>query len=294
MFHLNQTNADGVNQDNLLSVATAANSGAALADATASQAISALDLPGSVSGSVLTFDAANAAAGVLGLNQSAAAGSSQANLVALALTDDPASLAHASATEVMSVRNRNGRAYNALANARIDNFGNGATGIIQTNQLAGTGGQQANIVALASAGQGIANADASAFASVANGPDGTAMTNYPAQAGAVVLSGSFAGATGIVQVNQAAGGDNIQSNLIAAAFGGFADASAISESSLADVRIPAAAMSEDDAAPDPGRVALSDPFDGFIGVGQVSLVSGYGNQTSNTISVSVSHTPLGR
>lgn len=290
VLHINQTSADGANQGNVLAVATVANSGAALADATSSQIV--FDLNIFSSGDSLTSNFANAANGVVGLNQSAAAGSAQANVVALAISNDPASFADASANNFMSAQTSN--ALGNMSGARIDNFGNGAVGIVQANQLAGVGGQQANVFALALAGDGIASANASALMNNIGDATDQPAEPYPTQAGSVGLNDSFAGASGVVQINQAAGGNNIQSNLIAAAFGAGAIASAISESGLSDIRTAPSALSDDDIALDGDRVIVSGSLDGFTGVGQVSLVSGYGNQTSNNISVSISHAPIGQ
>lgn len=294
VFHLNQTNADASNQDNILSVATAAEAGAALADANSSQSIADLSVQtAAISGASIT-DVANAASGVIGINQSAASGSSQANAIALAFTDSPGSIAIASATSSASYQFGTSADQITGASVRIDNLGNGTAGIMQANQIAGSGGRQSNLIALASAGEGIALADATALTARSTGTNPNGDQAISGEIGSASFTNSFNGATGLVQVNQATGGQNIQTNLIAAAFGSYADASAISETGLGDVRPPSVSAQEGDAEALENRASPEGSFDGFVGVGQVSQVVGFGNQTANTVSVSVSHGPVGQ
>lgn len=165
---------------------------------------------------------------------------------------------------------------------------------MQVNQLGGVAGRQSNVVALAAAGEGIALADAASLTSRSNAGVIDPGLASAAQAGTADLVGSFNSATGLVQVNQATGGYNSQSNLVAAAFGSFADASAISESSLGEIRSPVTAAPEGEPATIEDTARMEGSFDGFVGLGQVSQVSGFGNQTANTVSVAVSYGPVGQ
>ena len=296
VFHLNQSAADATNQDNVLSVSAIQDSGAAISDATSSQSAltSSAELSNQFSGSDATIaDVANAASGVVGINQSTAAGSSQGNLMALAVSSDPASLAYASAFSSATSSPVSMAGVAAVPDVTMTNVGNAATGAIQANQLAGTGGQQSNLVALAIAGEGAALADATAQHSRAADAEASGEMAYPALNATATLRDSFNGATGLVQVNQATGGFNSQTNLIAAAFGAFADASAISETGLGDVRAPATSAADADHVAPEGLADARGSFEGFVGVGQVSQVVGYNNQTANTISVSVGVIPAG-
>ncbi len=288
IFHLNQSAADATNQDNVLVVSAVEQAGAAIADAGNSQRTFSPTLAVPSSAAVMT-EVANGASGLVGINQSTASGSSQGNLVALAVSDDAASVAYASA-----VSSTSSIAYRMSANNAPDvgiaSFGNGAVGIIQANQLAGIGGQQSNIVALASASDGIALANA---ASLQARPDDTSTDEGapPPLVSTASLRDSLNGAVGLAQINQATGADNRQTNLIAKAFGSYADATTISDTGLGDVRSPVLNAEDVENAALEGQTEMQNSFEGFIGVGQVSQVVGYGNQTANTISVSIGAGP---
>ena len=288
IFHLNQSSADATNQDNVLVVAAVEQAGAAIADAGNSQ-IAFSQAPGSVGSKAAMTEVANGATGLVGINQSTAPGSSQGNLVALAIANDAASVAHASAVSSTSAITHSANA-NGAPDVGIKSFGNGAVGILQANQVAGAGGQQSNIVALASAGDGIALADA---ASLDGRPDGASTIDGtpPVPVSTASLRDSLNGAVGLAQINQATGGNNQQTNLIAAAFGSYADATSVSETGLGDVRSPISTAEDVENAALDGQTDMQNSFEGFVGVGQVSQVVGYGNQTANTISVSVGAGP---
>ena len=289
VFHLNQSAGDGSNQGNVLTIASTADAGAAVADAASSQAVADQDIGSPIAGNASMTEVANRFEGVFGINQSSGAGSSQDNVVALAVTDDPASVAIASATGSVSSRTTYSGAAMVIPAVTIAGFGNDSAGVMQANQIAGIGGRQSNIVSFASAGQGIALADATALDARSSSGEGDGALPPAPAVGATGLSNSFNGAAGLVQVNQATGGWNSQTNLVAAAFGSFADASAISESGLGDVR----PLEEGTYEGEPGATGeshgMESSFEGFVGIGQVSQVTGYGNQTANTMSVSVSY-----
>jgi|GEM_PF-727357 len=192
-----------------------------------------------------------------------------------------------------------------------------ASGSINVNAVAGVGNQQANAVVMsigrsaAAAGLVIQNIDPPAPkpAEAADGlePDGgqTASpaggedipTDVAALEGDDVLprdrvagieGGAFAGASGVIAVNVAAGADNQQANVAAIAIG---------------IRGPAAAdalLSQTRAAPEPegaqdestprGDIAtdLGDgAFAGASGLVQLSLLGGERNSSANTFALSV-------
>jgi hypothetical protein len=285
VFHLNQAAADAVNQDNVLVAALVAGEGAALADGQTTQANFVPELS-AIAGEAAIAGAANRAQGIVGINQSAAAGSSQGNLVGLALAGGESTLAITSLSATARAQGAVAAGPVGASSVSLSDFGNAASGIIQANQSAGTRGAQANIAAIAVAENGIALADALADVEAGGSPAGA----LPVPSGSVTLADSFNGASGLVQVNQAVGGGNAQTNLLAAAFGSYAHASAISEAGLGDLR--AAPSGEETQEGDaPAQLAIGNSFEGFSGIGQVSQVVGYGNQTANTVSVSISRGP---
>ncbi|WP_296722461.1 hypothetical protein [Erythrobacter sp.] len=283
IFHFNQDASDGTQQANVAALAFVAAEGAAIADSAATQGSGATSLIAANAG--LAADAsmsriANDAAGIIGMNQSAASGSQQINSAAIARTAGPGGLAMASAA---ATGNAAGTPIAALlppgsSSASMDGVGNAASGIIQINQIAGLGGRQANLVAIAAAPGGAALAEV-----ISEGDRPNAADAYSGAAGPVALINSFNAASGLVQINQASGSGNAQANLLAAAFGGFADAQVVSDAGLGQAT---GSPVESPLPEGEGRIALGSSFEGFSGVAQVSQVSGHGNQTTNTISAS--------
>ncbi len=294
ILHLNQTNADATNQDNIFAGSTVAGDGAAISDATSSQNSLRLSVPNAVQSTATISGVAQSARGIVGLNQSASAGSSQANLLALSVTSTPSSFASASALGSSVSDNSALSLPVTTPSATIHDLGNDLSGIAQVNQLAGSGGSQMNVIALASAGAGIASADAAVLGAQSGSSDQGDPAAYPALAGPVSLGGSFNASVGVVQLNQATGGANRQANLIAAAFGEGAIASAVTDHGLQQVRVTQDQVPGEGSELDAERTGFSGSFDGFAGVAQVSQVSGYGNSTANTFSVSVSNTLPGQ
>ena len=293
IFHFNQDSGDSVQQANVAALAVVATLGAAVADAAASQS-SAQEPPqfsgrpskGAAASAIVTpaDDArmtavANGATGLIAINQSAAAGSNQSNTTAVAGSFGQGGLALASAASAGSgTAGPPVLALPIMASATLDAVGNAASGIVQINQSAAVGTAQTNLVAIAAAPGGIALAEVTA------GGDPEGNPSYSARAGAVAITDSFNAASGLVQINQASGGGNAQANLLAAAFGSFADARIVSDTGLGQATAAPA-----DTPPPEGeaRTALTGSFEGFSGVAQVSQVSGYGNQTTNTIAASI-------
>jgi hypothetical protein len=283
IFHFNQDASDGTQQANVTALAFVAADGAAIADTASAQGsggTARFAAPASLPADARMTQVANGAAGIIGINQSAASGSQQINSTAIARTAASGGLAVASAA---ATGNAAGTPIAALlpsgaSAASIDGVGNAASGIIQINQIAGLGGSQANLVAIAVAPGGAALADL-----ISDGDRPDAADPYAAAAGPVALTNSFNAASGLVQINQASGSGNAQANLLAAAFGGFADAQVVSDAGLGQAT---GSPVESPLPEGEGRIALGSSFEGFSGVAQVSQVSGHGNQTTNTISAS--------
>lgn len=283
IFHFNQDASDGTQQANVTALAFVAADGAAIADTASAQGsggTSQLAAPASLPADANITRVANDATGIIGINQSAASGSQQINSAAIARTAGPGGLAMASAA---ATGNAAGTPIAALlppggSSAVMDGVGNAASGIIQINQIAGLGGRQANLVAIAAAPGGAALAEV-----ISDGDRPDAADPFAAAAGPVALTNSFNAASGLVQVNQASGSGNAQANLLAAAFGGFADAQVVSDAGLGQAT---GSPAESPPPEGEGRITLGNSFEGFSGVAQVSQVSGHGNQTTNTISAS--------
>lgn len=284
IFHFNQDASDGGQQANVTAMAFVAADGAAIADATSAQSsdgAAQIAAATSLSADASMTQVANDATGIIGINQSAASGSNQINSAAIARSGGQGGLAVASAAAASGAAESPILALLPEASsASMDAVGNAALGIIQINQIAGLGGRQANLVAIAAAPGGAALADV-----ISEGDQPEAADPYAGAAGPVALTDSFNAASGLVQVNQASGSGNSQANLLAVAFGGFADAQVVSDAGLGQTT-----GSHADSPPPEGegRIALSNSFEGFSGVAQVSQVSGHGNQTTNTISASFS------
>ncbi len=289
IFQINQSAADGAQQANILSVASTAQSGAAISDSGASQQSIANQFadPADVRGVVIT-DAANTANGLVAINQSAAAGTSQINNTAIATTSGSGSLALAAAHSISSGQAEGYHAVQSAMNtglASISGSGNGSSGIFNINQAAAIGGSQANVLAAAVASNGAANA----IATHGNRRSGSAPV-YNGNAGQVAITDSFNAASGVVQINQTSGGYNSQSNILAIAIGDFGDATAISDSGLGEIA-PQTETSGLAPARLAGDASLSGSFEGFSGIAQVSQVSGFGNAVNNNMTVTLTHVP---
>lgn len=158
--------------------------------------------------------------------------------------------------------------------------GGPVNGVAAVNAAAGNGNQQANVGTIAGGEVAIAL------------PSLTQQTDKPrssaTDASTVITANSFAGSSGWVAINGAAGNDNQQANLAAIAFGtevGFAAADA-----LAQTRASTQPTAADAAASDqPVRsVAIGDgAFAGSQGLVQVSLIGGDRNTSANTFALSV-------
>jgi hypothetical protein len=171
---------------------------------------------------------ANGSQGIMALNQDASSrGTSQANIVVVALSNGPNAAAIARLLADQSYSNQpEGSEAVALASdtlipdgsglaalAIVDSY-KGGSGIAQVNQSAGVGNIQRNATLIAAA---LGGGDASAMteADLAS-TSTTARTDEPSpgQRGVASVSGSFTDFSGIAQVNQTIGTGNIVSNTV--------------------------------------------------------------------------------
>jgi hypothetical protein len=155
-----------------------------------------------------------------------------------------------------------------LANAR---------GRVSINVSAGFANAQSNNAALA-ASSGSANAVATANVRV----DG--VPRMPGDSSALIAGNAFAGAAGMLSVNQASGSANAQANVIAIGLG--ADADALAESVLSSTASGIAPASVFRGTV--REAAISDSaFRGARGLVQVNQSAGSGNRTANHFALQV-------
>jgi hypothetical protein len=162
----------------------------------------------------------------------------------------------------------------------------GASGIVGVNQESGAGSSQANVAAIASAP---AASGALALVSTAQTLVGNRATVSGTEL-AVSIDNSFNNASGLVGVNQSAGAFNQQINAIAIAISaGGSDAAPmalIGDHDLASVTT----KSDNEIVGAPARqrtTQISNSFNDFIGVAQVTQTAGSLNQVTNAIAVTV-------
>jgi hypothetical protein len=158
------------------------------------------------------------------------------------------------------------------------------TGVGQVNVAAGVTNQQAN-AALMSAG-GIATGFATLSQSMDDAPDSKGRLS------ASVAPNSFAGSSGWLAINGAAGSGNQQANLAIIALG--TTGAALSDTALSQAR----ASHEPTGGPDTGagandrHVAVGDgAFANSSGLIQVSLIGGDRNSSANILALSASGGP---
>lgn len=169
-----------------------------------------------------------------------------------------------------------GRAQPPLDRAVIGDAGRGLDGRAAINQAAGQGNAQANQAALALTADGIALAAANAHQHVER-PDPIAAAR---RAQARIDAGAFAGASGLLQLNQSAGAGNAQLNQFALARG----AAALDDAALAQIAGPPPAPLENRRAPSLRDAAIADDaFRGGHGVLQLNQTAGAGNASVNAI-----------
>ena len=155
-----------------------------------------------------------------------------------------------------------------LANAR---------GRLAINVSAGFANAQSNSAALA-ASSGSAKAAVTANVRV------DAVSETQVDSSAIIAGSAFAGAAGMLSVNQASGGANAQANVIAIGLG--ADADVIAESVLSSTASGVAPASA--ARASVREAAISDSaFRGARGLVQVNQSAGSGNRTANHFALQV-------
>ncbi len=157
-----------------------------------------------------------------------------------------------------------------------------ARGRIAVNQAAGDANQQANAAAIAVGGQ-------SASATVEVGQHIDYSGNAPDVAVARIGQNAFAGASGLIAVNQSSGVANAQSNSVAVAMGINGE---VGDEALSAALPDAAGLAEAGAAPGLRIADVDDTaFRNARGIVQLNQTAGAGNSSSNNFALRVSVQP---
>ena len=189
-----------------------------------------------------------------------------------------------------------GSVYEAMLGYLVDNRIDGhafagASGAIAVNSASGDLNRQANLRSLAAgphAATGIAVADGT-------GND-TNIHDTPTWALATIGGNAFAGARGVVSINQASGSANTERNLVAMALADQGIREAGDEALASDGALAWAGERGTGASRMPqagmrGVAVEATALKGFEGVLQLNQVAGSGNATGNLVGMSVQSTP---
>lgn len=165
-----------------------------------------------------------------------------------------------------------------------DRFAEGTSGRVAINQAAGEGNVQANLAAIAVGGS----------VEVASAARQQAGAGDPKRdAHARIDGAAFGESHGLLAINQAAGGGNVQANLVAigqgdtsVAIAGIAQTvTGLADAALADVAASGPGATPSAPADTPRREALigGDAFARSQGLVQVNQSAGVGNASANAI-----------
>lgn len=168
-----------------------------------------------------------------------------------------------------------------LTSARIEGHAFArAGGAIAVNQAAGDANLQSNLRAVAVGGR----AQATVHALQAQDD----RYDSPAQAQALIGGRAFAGAGGLVAINQASGSGNAETNAVAITLAGpgTRGAQGAHTSGIAPAGVPRAAAGARTAVVRRAAVT-ADAFRGFEGALQLNQIAGSGNTTLNQMALSV-------
>lgn len=254
------------------------------------------------------------ARGVANVNQNAGANSAQQNAVAIAYVegcgcevkysygDGDANAVAANAGRVVGNSSANGeysrhhgrRGHDdgtSASAAMAGSFG-GATGIAQVNQNAGANSLQQNATAVAYtdnlAGTRSQNRDAWAIAGNVGTVTGSGNSSddyrHTARGS---IDGSFAGFTGVANVNQNVGANSLQQNSVALSAVEFCDCATRDLSTVvaAAANLGSVTYNRADADRGSARVSMTDSFNRMTGIAQVSQNAGANSLMQNSVAV---------
>jgi hypothetical protein len=177
-----------------------------------------------------------------------------------------------------------------LASSRIgDQAFQGANGALAVNMAAGDLNLQANLRGIANGGR--ASADLVAVQRLRGN-----RFDPPLHAVASIGDGAFAGASGMLSINQASGSANTELNTVAASLAqqGIREATDAALAASASSASAGGRAFREPSAPATGTrqaVVEATALEGFNGVMQLNQIAGSGNATSNQFGLSVQATP---
>lgn len=205
------------------------------------------------------------------------------------LPDDTAAIA---AVDIDAVQSLVGNSIIDQGGNRSVDFtgsGNFLTGVLSVNQEAGNMNNQANVrsiaIAMASGGLGEVQINVNASQELRN----NTLRVLNAGNTSVTIDNSFNNGSGIVGINQTAGNLNQQLSIVAIGIGLNVgpDAIQVGDTQLGQIGTDADNQRTDDGTLDSGHNTLSNSFNDFSGIAQISQVTGDMNRVSQAVAVSV-------
>jgi hypothetical protein len=167
--------------------------------------------------------------------------------------------------------------------------GNLLAGVLSINQEAGNMNQQANVrsiaVAMADGGFGDVQIGVNTLQELRN----NSLTVGGVSDTSVTIANSFNNGSGIVGINQTAGNMNQQLSVVAIGIGLNVgpDAVQIGDTQLGQIGTDADNQRTDDGLLDTGHNSLTNSFNDFSGIAQVSQVTGDMNRVTQVVGVSL-------
>ncbi|MGH6940586.1 hypothetical protein [Hypericibacter sp.] len=209
------------------------------------------------------------------------------------LTDDNAAIAAVNIDAVQSLVGNS--IIDQGGNRSVDFIGSGnfLTGVLSVNQEAGNMNNQANIrsiaIAMADGGLGDVQINVNASQELRN----NSLQVLNAGNTSVTIDNSFNNGSGIVGINQTTGNLNQQLTIVAIGIGLNVgpDAIQVGDAQLGQIGTEADNHRTDDGTLDAGHNTLSNSFNDFSGIAQISQVTGDMNRVTQAVAVSVT-TPV--
>jgi hypothetical protein len=199
------------------------------------------------------------------------------------------------AVDIEAVQSLVGNSVVVQGGARSVDFlgsGNLLTGVLSVNQEAGNMNQQANVrsiaVAMGDGGFGDVQIDINTVQEMR----GNTLLLQDTGPTSVTIDNSFNNGSGIVGINQTAGNLNQQLNVVAIGIGLNVgpDAVQVGDAQLGQIGTDADNQRIDDGTVDTGHNSLTNSFNDFSGIAQISQVTGDMNRVTQVVGVSVTRT----
>jgi hypothetical protein len=167
--------------------------------------------------------------------------------------------------------------------------GNSLTGVLSINQDAGNMNQQANIRSIVMVDAGGGPAVLTIDINTSQELRGNSLLLRNTGPRSVSITDSFNGGTGIVGINQSAGNMNQQLSVVAVAVGTNVGPEAIhlGDAQLGQIGTAADNTLEEEGVQGPRTNTLSNSFNDFHGIAQISQTTGDMNRVTQSIGVSI-------